>query len=37
VETFREPKLIQKHLTDSDVPNWESSARRSGDKPRMAA
>lgn len=25
-ETFRQPKLIPKHLTGSDVPNCESSA-----------
>ena len=27
VETFQQPRLIPKHLTGSEVPNWESSAR----------
>jgi len=27
VETFQQPRLIPKHLTDQQVPQWESSAK----------
>jgi hypothetical protein len=27
VETFHQPRLIPKYLTESNVPSWESSAK----------